>query len=138
MAYIAITTNILLAILTGCYVVLTYRLVRETKRATDQTRILFERQFLLSTLPRLHISMGWGESATSVTIHNSGNIAAYDVDLMVVGYYSAEDMDIPTFMVKFLPPEQRSIAFTATDDGFYGVYDHLYYSHSSTGKEGYG
>jgi hypothetical protein len=125
--YVVIITNIVLALLMGLYVVLTYRLVNETKKVTEQNRALFERQFLLSTLPHLHISIGSDKATQAVTVYNSGEMAAYDVDLLIVATYNEDEIDIPTFMVRFVSPDHRRFPPTATDEGFYGVYDHLVY-----------
>jgi hypothetical protein len=127
MESITIIANILLAILTGLYVALTYRLVNETRRATEQTRALFEKQFFLSTLPHLHISISYDGTFPVVTIFNAGDMAAYDVDLLFVGYYYQGDMDIPTFMVNHVVASNRNTILHADDEGFYGVYDHFIY-----------
>jgi hypothetical protein len=127
MEYVAIISNALLAILTGLYVVFTYRLVNETKRANEQSRMLFEKQFLLSTLPHLHINAQNEESDAYLTIFNSGDISAFDVDVQVVGLYHVDDIDVPTFMVRFVRPEHRREILRSDEGGFYSVFDHLYY-----------
>lgn len=127
MEIVIVISNILLAILTGFYVALTYRLVQETKKANDQNRQLFQRQFLLSTLPHLHLSVFRDVDESVITIHNTGNISAYDVDLLIVGIYNEDTIDVPTFMVKYVNPKYRETSLSANDEGFYGVYERIIY-----------
>lgn len=128
MEYIGIISNVVLAVLTGLYVILTYGLVKETRKATNQSRMFFEKQFLLSTLPHLYLSFHSDNSKLSLTLFNSGDMSAFDVDLIVIGVYNEDEIDIPTFVVKFARSREGRHTLTSTKEGHYGVFDHLYYS----------
>jgi len=122
-----VISNIILALLTGVYVLLTYRIVKETKRSNDQNRKFFEKQFLLTTLPHLYITIS-KSPALAITIYNYGNIPAYDVSLWIYGLYSEDEIDIPSFIVNNVKSEFRKTPLTVNDEGFYSVYDVIRYA----------
>lgn len=91
----------------------------------------------LGLIPTVTCSVSVEQSKIVFTLSNpSINTVAYDVDVMMVGYYHESDMDIPTFLSTYLvkdgrlnePSVKKDIAeFESTSEEFYSVFDSLLY-----------
>ncbi|MFN2454275.1 MAG: hypothetical protein ABR577_08645 [Pyrinomonadaceae bacterium] len=91
----------------------------------------------LSLIPTVTCSVFVEQSKIIFTLSNpSINTVAYDVDVMMVGYYHEDNMDIPTFLKTYLVRDGRlnessvkkDIAeFKSTSEEFYSVFDSLLY-----------
>jgi hypothetical protein len=106
--------------------------VQSEQALTEQAKALMETARLnaLSFFPAINCKILDDDSAVSFVIQNPSNIPAFDVDIWAVGPYSEEEMDIPTFLVKYVAKKEyrdSSNNLTPTDEGYYGVYEHLYY-----------
>ncbi|MDQ5824299.1 MAG: hypothetical protein M3441_08815 [Chloroflexota bacterium] len=127
--WLTLIVNTLLAVLTGVYVIVTYALVKESRRANDLNRSVTEKQLRLLTLPQLfcELTNDTRNGKTSLIISNVGNVPAFDIDIYALGAYHEDDMDIPTFMLSYAPPKYRKEPLNANDEGFYHVRDHIIY-----------
>ena len=134
MEVIAVSTSMLLAILTAIYVILTYRLVRESKRtndisreASDRTREAANRQFQLATFPYVHCVATYERDKIILTIQNLGSIPASDVDVLAVASYSEHELQPQKFIDLYVDKESTLNSRLFEGDEFYGVYDHMLY-----------
>lgn len=114
-------SSVILAILTGIYVLLTHKLLRENRQANEQqSRIL--------TLPHLCCNVNEKKDKLMLTIRNIGNVPACDIDILAVAVYFEENIDIPTFMADYVRTKYRNYALRTDKEGKYGVYDHMVYA----------
>ncbi len=137
MEIIAIISNLVLAILTGVYVWLTHRLVRQATIANQQTQEAFRRQFQLATYPHLTCSVQRGrEGKTEIVLRNSGSLPAVDTDILLLATYYREPLDASAFIQQFVKSdsEYKKRLFDG-EDGMYSVYNHIAYSEVPQGKQ---
>jgi len=120
-------STFILAVLTGVYVFLTRRLLQETQRINDNSRQALERQFRLQTFPQLFCQLTLVENRLAVTVVNSSNNIAYDVDVVVVTVWTEGEMTIVDFLSKYVHPDHHDVAPRVSADGFYGVFDRSWY-----------
>ncbi len=120
--------TLLLAALTAIYVVLTYRLVGETRRAADLSQAAVDRQLRLSMFPQLAVSASDDAGLVTLRLWNPGLASSADVDLLAVATYSEDDISPLEFLKQFAAPRARSkLAIHPNEEGFYGVFDHCVY-----------
>ncbi len=89
---IAIIINIILATLTGIYVVLTYKLVNESRNANEINRKSAEEQIRILTSPYIHCSISNINGQLNMSLTNGSSVPAYDVDVWISGYYSYNEI----------------------------------------------
>jgi len=121
-------SSVFLAILTGIYVLLTYKLLKENKKSNEQ-------QFRILTFPHLYCEIKKKGDKCMLVTYNVGNVPVYDVDILVVGVYSEEDIDIQTFMNTYVRTEYRNYNLQPHEERFYGIYDHICYLFFPTKKK---
>lgn len=121
--------SLLLTLLTALYVILTYRLVRETRRATDLSQASIECQARLSIFPQLAASASRTAGKVVLELWNPGDSSSMDVDLLVVAVYDQETLAPDEFINRFVARAQRpQVKIRPNEDGFFGVYDHCCYA----------
>ncbi len=83
----------------------------------------------LNLIPALNCSINSQDSKAFLTVANAGGALAFDTDVLAIGIYDEEDIDIPTFFVRYVKKKHRDTKrIRDTVEGFYGVYDHMYYA----------
>ncbi len=97
---------------------------------TDQANALKETARLnaLNFFPAINCKIKDVDPKAQFVIQNPSNIPAFDIDVWVIGIYSEEDLDIPTFFKKYVTQKENKDPadwITPTEEGFYGVYERL-------------
>lgn len=115
--------SLILLVIVGFHAWFSYRLLQEVRHENSLYRGAIERQLRLSSLPHVYcdiqpLSNG---SGIHLGIYNIGNTPAYDVHVDVIGAYTVEGMDIPTFMRTFVQPRFRKYPLQPDKVGYYGV-----------------
>jgi hypothetical protein len=90
---LALITNVILAILTGIYVILTYKLVTESRNANEINRKATEEQVRVLTSPYIHSSITINDGQLNITLTNASPVPAYDVDVWISGYYRYDEIE---------------------------------------------
>lgn len=121
-------STLALAVLTAIYVVFTYKMLSQTKRANDLTQSALQRQFDLATYPRLTCWAKLSAGSIKIIIQNPATIPATDVDVLTIALYEEVDIDVSDFVARYIRKgsDDRSRLFR-THQGFFGVYDHIFY-----------
>jgi hypothetical protein len=121
--------NALLVFLTGLYVVITYKLVRETRRATFLNQEISHRHLQFSAFPQLYCGATRQGSRVDLTIYNSGSVPAIDVDITVLWPLFWGNQARSEFIKTHVQPQyQEEVISEGWDEQEeYGVYDHLVY-----------
>jgi hypothetical protein len=105
----------------------------ESERSlAEQAKALRETAKLnaLSFFPAINCKIRDDSSNATFVIQNPSNIPAFDVDIWAVGAYSEEELDLSTFLTKYVSKKEHRDSpslLTPTDEGFYGVFEHLFY-----------
>src|SRR5207247_662070 len=94
----------LLAILTGFYVFLTYRILRATNRALETSKQQFDQQTLVAIDPYLSLEATRTREEIHLVITNSANLPALEVDVLGLASYAVEDKTIDQFKRAFVEP----------------------------------
>ena len=92
MEYISFIPNLILAVLTGFYVFLTYKLVNESRNANEINRRFTEEQVRLMTSPYIHCSISNKDEELYISLTNSSPVPAYDVDIWITGMYAFDEI----------------------------------------------
>lgn len=116
-----------LVVLTGAYVFLTHRLVQETRKASQESRDLLATQSRLAFFPHISCRVLLRDGRIVIQISNPSEHPAYDADVYTIVSYSEDDIDLPTFITKYVQEKHKKERVALTDEGFYGVYDHFVY-----------
>lgn len=90
---IALFMNIILAILTGIYVILTNKLVKESRVANEINRKATDEQVRILTSPYIHCAIKKHDGQLFITLTNASPVPAYDVDVWISGYYSYDEIE---------------------------------------------
>lgn len=80
-------TNIVLAALTALYVILTYRLVRHSKKANEINLKATTEQLRVLTSPYIHCEIRREKDELFIILTNGGSAPAYDVEVWASGFY---------------------------------------------------
>ena len=108
-------------LLTGAYVLLTHKILRETRHANS-------RQFQLTCLPHLFCSARPTPNGAELSVSNAGSMPAIDVEMLVLGIVDQEELPPQEFLRLYVKDRDRpNRRLTATEDGFYAIYDHPVY-----------
>jgi hypothetical protein len=137
MTAVSIITSLVLAILTGFYVWLTHRLVRQATIANQQTQDAFRRQFQLATYPLLTCSVQRdADNRTKIVLRNSGSLPATDTDILALAGYLPDPLDASAFVQKFIESDSpyKKRLFDG-EEGMYSVYDRIVYSEVPQSKQ---
>jgi len=118
-----IPLNAFLVLLTGVYVVLTYRLVQETRVANRLAQETFRQQTALSILPHIFCSASRSEKNVTLTIYNPASVPASDMEIVTLGLISEDEITVKKFLRLYLR-EKKNHHLEANEDGFFAVYDH--------------
>jgi hypothetical protein len=123
MGSLLILTNLLLATLTGTYVWLNLRNLKQLQQESDYYRNLVEQQLKLTTLPHLYWDLRLSEADRTrvLDIFNISGLPAYDLHLSVIGAYTEANLDIATFLRTYVQPRHRKYPLQADRVGYYGV-----------------
>ena len=82
----------------------------------------------LSLIPSLYCSIQNLKTTVGMIINNVGGVSAFDIDVIIVGAYFEEDLDILSFISKYVTKEdKKKIDLKPTNEGSYGVFDRLVY-----------
>jgi len=116
---IAFTTNIILTILTGFYVVITYKLVTESRKANEINRQFAEEQVRVVTSPYIHPEVRISGKRLFLVLANGSQVPAYDVDVWISGYYNFDEIK------QYFLSQDNEKSFD--DDDLVYVFDHIVY-----------
>lgn len=122
-------SSLLLAGLTAAYVVITAKLLEESRRANEVNQESFRRQLQFALLPHVSCTARLGdEEEVLLTVQNPGSMPANDVDILAVASYLESDITPESFIGRYVEKEsdQKKRLFE-NEDGFFGVYDHIVY-----------
>lgn len=119
--------GICLVVLTGLYVVLTYRLFRETKKTNDLSREQFMMHFSLMTLPQVTVALATKSTGDLVNIANHAQVPAYNIAAWIVGQYSDEEFPLEQCKKNELQKEADFSDWTVNEEGFWAIRENLYY-----------
>lgn len=130
MESLVIVSNIILVALTGFYAWFTYKTLQEVQQENTLYRNTLEKQLRLSTLPHLYCDMHCdvATNRTSLSVYNIGSVPAYDVHVSLIGAYTEEGMDIPSFMRSYVQPRYRKYPLQVDKVGYYGVRSSIRFS----------
>jgi hypothetical protein len=118
---ITLISSIILTIITGIYVILTYLIITQTKKQNDKQINLVTFPHLKCTIKRI-IGKNVGIQSFDFNLTNYGDQPAYDVDIFIVGIYFEEDHPLEKLKAEYF---ERPYALTANKDYFYGIFDRL-------------
>jgi hypothetical protein len=116
-----------LAILTGIYVYLTRKLVKSSIEANRQNQQATKEQVRAMTAPYLRCSIYQLKDKLHFKLSNIGNGPAYDIDLLAIGHYSDDEVDISQFVAK--DSKGNLITPKLDEDGLFHIYDRICYGH---------
>jgi hypothetical protein len=127
-------TTLVVAVITGIYVYLTYKLLRESRKANEVNSSALERQFRISTLPHLYCDIKVSDS-TVLQILNVGKNPAVDVDVMTIGVIGEDELGVATLKKDYVSKGFQDLAPTPDEEGLYGISDRVVYSVFPFGKK---
>lgn len=127
----SLITNIILAFLTGIYVILTYRLVKESRKANEINRKASEEQVRILTSPYIHPAITVNNNTLSITLTNCSPVAAYDVDIWVSGYYNYNEIEY--ILSKISKQDIDTDKLTGEDEVYY--FDRIVYPIFPNGQQ---
>jgi hypothetical protein len=133
LADVADLATLALIILTGLYVIVTYRLMRAAVEANELGRESFEQQSVLATYPQISCYARHDEKSIILRIQNSGETLAFDVDVWIFAIYSFEGDDFTSFVGTYVKDEYRREVLTALlpkleeANDFFAISDHIVY-----------
>lgn len=97
MEALTIVTSVLLAILTAGYVVITKRLLDASVEANAQNKDLFRDNQRLQVYPHVSCHVDNTHGRLRFVLQNHGDSAAGDIDVLIVGTYSEDDLPLEEF-----------------------------------------
>lgn len=123
---ILIISNLVLVGLTGAYVWLTNRNLKQLKQESTYYRHVVEKRLRLTTLPHLYWDLqpttdSEGHTSLALEVFNISNVPAYDVHVSLIGAYTEEALGIATFMRTYVQPRHRKYPLQPDKVGYYGV-----------------
>ena len=120
---ILIISNLVLVGLTGAYVWLTNKNVKQLQQEGRYYRSVLEKQLRFTALPHLYWDLrpAEGSSGLALEVFNISNVPAYDVHVSMIGVYTEEDLGIATFMRTYVQPTHRKYPLQPDKIGYYGV-----------------
>ncbi|MGG6297189.1 hypothetical protein ACQ4M4_22580 [Leptolyngbya sp. AN02str] len=119
--FIVIGGLILLAI-TSFYAWFSYRILKEIRQENSLYRNLIERQLRAASQPHLYCDMqSISGQGSKLEIYNIGSVPTYDLHVNMIGAYTEETIDIPTFLRTFVQPRFRKYPLQADKVGYFGV-----------------
>lgn len=128
MATVTIITSVLLAALTAVYVILTKRLLDASVEANAQSKELFRNNQRLQVYPHVSCHVARSDGEPNLVLQNHSDNAAQDVDVLIIGQYSIDDMPAERFRELYVEETRGAKPEISPDDeGFYGVYHHFIY-----------
>lgn len=98
-------STVVLAILTGIYVYLTRKLVKLSDEANRRNQQAVREQIRVMIAPYLRCSVYQSRDELRFKLSNVGSGPAFDIDVLAIGHYSEEDLDISQFAGKRLGRE---------------------------------
>lgn len=121
-------STLVLAILTGIYVYLTRKLVKSSNEANRQNQQAIKEQIRVMTAPYLRCNVCELDEKLGIKLSNIGNAPAYDIDLLILGHYYEEEVDITKFVAK--DGNGNLIKFNLDEEGFFHIYDRICYGYA--------
>lgn len=123
---ILIISNLLLICLTGAYVWLTNKNIKQIQQESEYYRHIVEKQLRQSALPHLYWDLhpakdSDGAAALALEVWNISNVPAYDIHVSWIGAYTEEGLGIATFMRTHVQPRHRKYPLQSDKVGYYGV-----------------
>ncbi len=114
---------LILLVITGFYAWSSYQTLQEIRQENNLYKQVIERQLKISAFPHLHCDMQCDRQTNSIKleVYNIGNIPAYDLHMSVIGAYSEENLDIPTFMKTYVQTRYRKYPLQVDKVGYYGI-----------------
>lgn len=128
---VAIAT-VALVLITGYYAYITHRLLKENTAANAFQREAFERQLATALWPQLFCSIEnvQGESF-ALTLSNAGDKPAFDVDLLLLAVFDAEEISPIAFADRYAETDYKvhvaKVKERLADGIFFCVYNHIVY-----------
>jgi hypothetical protein len=101
----------------------THRLLQELRQQSLLYREVLEKQLKVTAFPHIYCDLqpDFQTGSLQLEVYNVGNIPAYDILVGVIGTYTEETMDIPTFMRNYVQPRFRKYPLQVDKVGYYGV-----------------
>jgi hypothetical protein len=133
--------TLVLVVLTGLYVFVTYRLARAAVEGNRIAREAFDQQSLVATYPQLACFASHKEGCVYLIIQNAGETPAFDVDAWVFLSYSAEEDDFRMFVERHVQEKHRGDVLSTillrlvSTDGFFCISDRMVYFTMSRKKQ---
>lgn len=123
MELLILIANFVLLVITGLYAWFAYRMLKHIQQENQTHKSAIDRQLKISAFPHLYCDMQGSFQTNSVKLelYNVGSIPAYDIHISVIGAYTEEGMDIPSFMRNFVQPRYRKYPLQVDKVGYYGV-----------------
>jgi hypothetical protein len=123
MGSLILICNLILLVITGVYAWFTYRMLKQIQQESTVYKSALDRQLKISAYPHLYCDMqgDFQGEGMKLEIYNVGSIPAYDIHLSVIGAYTEESMDIPTFMRNYVQPRHRKYPLQIDKVGYYGI-----------------
>ena len=114
---------LILLMVTAFYAWFTYRILHEIRQENALLRGIFDKQVKIASLPHIYCDLqpDLQVGNLQLEIYNVGNVPAYDIHASVIGTYTEETMDIPSFMRNYIQPRYRKYPLQVDKVGYYGV-----------------
>lgn len=128
--FILLGVILVLAVMAVLYAWYSHRLLQEMRAESVLYRGVIEKQLRVTAFPHIYCDTQSDLQAGTLQleIYNVGNVPAYDILIAVVGTYTEEAMDIPTFMRTHVQPRYRKYPLQPDKVGYYGVRSSIRFS----------
>ncbi len=105
------------------YVWFAYRTLQELRQENNLYRNAIERQLKITAFPHIYCDLqpDFQTGNLQLEVYNVGSVPAYDVHVSIIGTYTGETMDVPTFMRTHVQPRYRKYPLQVDKVGYYGV-----------------
>lgn len=123
MEFVILAGNLILLIITGFYAWFSFKMLRELRQENHLYKAQLENQLKMTSLPHVHCDMQCDPQGHVVRLelYNVGNVPAYDILVSMIGAYTEETVDIPTFMRSYVQPRYRKYPLQVDKVGYYGI-----------------
>lgn len=120
---LVLLSAVILLVVTLFYAWFTFKLLQETRQENSLYKSTLEKQLRLASFPHVYgdIQPDLQTGTLRLEVYNVGNIPAYDLLISVIGAYTEEGMDIPTFMRNYIQPRYRKYPLQGDKVGYYGI-----------------
>jgi hypothetical protein len=123
MESLVLISIVILLIIVSFYTWFTHKLLQETRQENKLFKSIIENQLKMAVFPHLYCDMQTEMPGNQLRleIYNVGSTPAYDIHISIIGAYTEEGIDIPTFMRTYVQPRYRKYPLQADKVGYYGI-----------------